>query len=682
MVERNNTPAIAYRPDIDGLRAFAVLSVVLYHAFPNILRGGFIGVDVFFVISGYLIGWIIMRDLEQERFSFLNFYARRIRRIFPALLVVLATALTIGWFALLPDEYKTLGKHVLGGAAFIDNFFLWQESGYFDISSKLKPLLHLWSLGIEEQFYIIFPLILYLSCIKKINFYLIILIFLVLSFITNIYAYEISPTMDFYSPLTRFWELLSGSLLAACVRKRPAKRIYLLIDKHISKLLWRNSQKNNGQSLSLFLAALGTTFLIISLTFARSTNPWPAWEAILPVLGASFFIAAGPINAISKYIFCNRISLFFGKISYPLYLWHWVLLSYLFIIYGGDTNLFYQKTFLIFLAIFLAILTHIFVERPIRFNKQFIMIKNYLLCICMLLLSSLGYLVFINEGIYVRFGIKEDFSYKSNYFNKPNGEMLKYQQKCLSLYPDWTMVEGHICKIQSTIEDLDTILIGDSYVHHLFPGLVSKNSPHNFGVFPSSGQPPFYDVLVNNNERHNGYILINRAYDVAVDNSNIKNVILSIDPNFSYSDNIELIDLQDKLQKNKDIIFENSMRRSFKKLVQAHKKIIFVLAPPSLPFEVSKCIQRPVDFLNVDRTCQFNKNSYLNDKIKNRFNNLLFKVLKDFPEVIIYHLSSKLCDDNYCYVKKNGSILYYDRGHLSAAGSELVSPDLLKLIED
>ena len=173
MVERNNTPAIAYRPDIDGLRAFAVLSVVLYHAFPNILGGGFIGVDVFFVISGYLIGWIIMRDLEQERFSFLNFYARRIRRIFPALLVVLATALTIGWFALLPDEYKTLGKHVLGGAAFIDNFFLWQESGYFDISSKLKPLLHLWSLGIEEQFYIIFPLILYLSYIKKINFYFI-----------------------------------------------------------------------------------------------------------------------------------------------------------------------------------------------------------------------------------------------------------------------------------------------------------------------------------------------------------------------------------------------------------------------------------------------------------------------------------------------------------------------------
>ena len=108
-----------------------------------------------------------MRDLEQERFSFLNFYARRIRRIFPALLVVLATALTIGWFALLPDEYKTLCKHVLGGAAFIDNFFLWKESGYFDISSKLKPLLHLWSLGIEEQFYIIFPLILYLSCIKK-----------------------------------------------------------------------------------------------------------------------------------------------------------------------------------------------------------------------------------------------------------------------------------------------------------------------------------------------------------------------------------------------------------------------------------------------------------------------------------------------------------------------------------
>jgi len=147
----------AYRPDIDGLRAFAVLAVVLYHAFPNILKGGFIGVDVFFVISGYLICGIILNDVQRGTFSIWNFYNRRIRRIFPALIVVLTAALVLGWFALFPDEYSALGRHVFGGTAFISNFFLWRESGYFDATARSKPLLHLWSLGIEEQFYILFP---------------------------------------------------------------------------------------------------------------------------------------------------------------------------------------------------------------------------------------------------------------------------------------------------------------------------------------------------------------------------------------------------------------------------------------------------------------------------------------------------------------------------------------------
>lgn len=158
---------MAYRPDIDGLRAFAVLSVVAYHAFPEWVKGGFIGVDVFFVISGYLIGGIILRDLEQGTFSFWNFYSRRIRRIFPALIVVLASVLVFGWFALLPNEYEALGKHVLGGATFVSNFVLWGEAGYFDVEAKAKPLLHLWSLGIEEQFYIFFPLLLWFFFRRK-----------------------------------------------------------------------------------------------------------------------------------------------------------------------------------------------------------------------------------------------------------------------------------------------------------------------------------------------------------------------------------------------------------------------------------------------------------------------------------------------------------------------------------
>ena len=152
-----------YRADIDGLRAIAVLSVVIFHAFPSVLRSGFVGVDVFFVISGYLITSIIIDDLERERFSFAVFYSRRIKRIFPALIAVLVACLIGGWFLLLPDEYSLLGKHVAAAAGFVSNFALWHESNYFGAAADTKILLHLWSLGIEEQYYLIWPVVVWVA---------------------------------------------------------------------------------------------------------------------------------------------------------------------------------------------------------------------------------------------------------------------------------------------------------------------------------------------------------------------------------------------------------------------------------------------------------------------------------------------------------------------------------------
>ncbi|MBJ3537948.1 acyltransferase, partial [Salmonella enterica subsp. enterica serovar Derby] len=157
---------LKYRPDIDGLRAVAVLSVVIFHYFPSILPGGFVGVDIFFVISGYLITSIILKSASSNSFSYVEFYKRRILRIFPALSIVLISCIIIGWVYFFQDDYKSLGKHVFSGAFFISNLTLWSESGYFDSQSYLKPLLHLWSLGIEEQFYILWPIII-LLCFKS-----------------------------------------------------------------------------------------------------------------------------------------------------------------------------------------------------------------------------------------------------------------------------------------------------------------------------------------------------------------------------------------------------------------------------------------------------------------------------------------------------------------------------------
>ena len=157
--------SLKYRTDIDGLRAVAVLGVVIYHAFPWMIPGGFVGVDIFFVISGYLISGILYKGHKSGNFSFKEFYARRIRRLFPALITMLVITMAYGWVILLPDEFQQLGKHVASGTLFIQNIVFWQESGYFDTTAILKPLLHLWSLAVEEQFYIFFPPILLLSLI-------------------------------------------------------------------------------------------------------------------------------------------------------------------------------------------------------------------------------------------------------------------------------------------------------------------------------------------------------------------------------------------------------------------------------------------------------------------------------------------------------------------------------------
>src|SRR5262249_11722104 len=204
----------AYRPDIDGLRAVAVLSVVGFHAVPSAVPGGFTGVDIFFVISGFLISSIIFGGLQNNAFDFLMFYVRRMKRIFPALIVVLLASFTLGWFYLFTDEYKQLGKHIAGGAGFISNFMLLNEAGYFDQAAETKPLLHLWSLGIEEQFYLAWPILLWTVWRLRLNVLAFIIAVALISFAFNIAASASEPAAAFYSPHTRFWELLAGSLLA------------------------------------------------------------------------------------------------------------------------------------------------------------------------------------------------------------------------------------------------------------------------------------------------------------------------------------------------------------------------------------------------------------------------------------------------------------------------------------
>lgn len=280
----------SHRSDIDGLRAFAVVLVVIFHSFPDWLPSGFIGVDIFFVISGYLISTIIFNELKRNNFSIIQFYTRRVNRIFPAQLIVLISCMIYGWFFLLQSEYLELGKHLAGGAGFVSNLVLWGEAGYFDVKAETKPLLHLWSLGIEEQFYFIWPLLAFMIWrFSTRRIFMISLIFS-LSFLLNLFLVKNSGTSAFYLPFPRFWELLGGSILA-CLSVFNTDR---------PKWFSKSRSRIDITFLSNFVSALGFILIIIALFITNKERDFPGWLAVLPVMGTCFILWSGETSFLNK----------------------------------------------------------------------------------------------------------------------------------------------------------------------------------------------------------------------------------------------------------------------------------------------------------------------------------------------------------------------------------------------
>jgi peptidoglycan/LPS O-acetylase OafA/YrhL len=341
-----NKSKLNYRPDIDGLRAVAVLSVVIFHAFPNALPGGFTGVDIFFVISGYLISGIIYSSLDAEKFSFFEFYERRIRRIFPALILTLIMVIGAGYYYLLIDEFEELGKHVAASGVFIQNIVFLKESGYFDKASDLKPLLHLWSLAVEEQFYIFFPPIIILLWRIKKNLPLILSVVIVISFIANLWVSQKNIEAAFFLTNYRCWELLAGSLLALI-----------------------KFTKSGNRCFSNVCSMIGFSLIIFCMIALNNGDPYPSWRALYPVIGTVLLIYAGPQACINKWILSNQVAVWVGLISYPLYLFHWPMFSFLKILDIKENEFLYKFVALI-ISFLLAILTYYYIESRVRYSRS------------------------------------------------------------------------------------------------------------------------------------------------------------------------------------------------------------------------------------------------------------------------------------------------------------------------
>lgn len=457
-----------YRPDIDGLRAIAVLSVVVFHAFPNLLPGGFIGVDIFFAISGYLITSIILQNIQNGSFSFSDFYVRRIRRIFPTLILVLITCHIVGWFLLMPSEYQQLGKHIAGGATFSSNFLLWLENGYFDSSAESKPLLHLWSLGIEEQFYILWPALLVLAYRMGINSFKLIAVVFITSLLINLWLTNTNPVAAFYLPMSRFWELLVGAALA--YRVITSKKLESRFD---------------SPQLSNLASILGALLITLGLVLINRNSLFPGWWALLPTIGAALIIGSGSRSWINQRILSQPLLVRIGLISYSLYLWHWpVFTFYRLYSFQEISNATYLA--LIAVSLCLAWFTTTVVEPQFRHDQ-----KKWKLFVLIFGLVGIG---FIGQNCYNR----EGMPFRAIAQNKFNFHIDNAYGKtgCLN------QLDAHgqiICNEHFTKDDAQnmTFLWGDSHAAHLNAGLLASLQENTFTLLDHSlpACPPILDFL-------------------------------------------------------------------------------------------------------------------------------------------------------------------------------------------
>jgi peptidoglycan/LPS O-acetylase OafA/YrhL len=465
---------LPYRADIDGLRALAVLAVVTFHLRAASLPGGFTGVDVFFVISGFLISSLILDAVERGDFSFAEFYARRIRRILPALITVLCAALVAGWFTLLPLDLVDLNKSILSGVLFVPNLQLWSEAGYFTRDANARPLLHLWSLGVEEQFYLFWPVVLIVS---KRTLPWIIALVAGASFVLNVLFIDRYPEAVFYFPLTRLWELLGGAFLAWRERRHPASAPGAGFDLPVR--------------LREMLSLSGSALLLFGDIFIKSSFAFPGWWALPPVIGTMLMIAAGPHATINRYVLSNPVVVSVGLISYPLYLWHWPVLVFWRTATGGKSP---DVVLYLLAVVLLSWLTYRFIELPIRRRTSVFSRRAAVPA----LLGGGAVLALAGLAVIHLDGMPDRFSESLRPFlTYDYGARPAFDGECF-LHPaatagDWN--ESRCVEAQGDPKTPLLVLWGDSHAAQLRPGLEEVRHERKFRIaqMTAAGCPPYVD---------------------------------------------------------------------------------------------------------------------------------------------------------------------------------------------
>lgn len=610
-----------YRPDIDALRGIAVLSVILFHLGFSPISGGFVGVDIFFVISGYVIAKSLEEDLHHNKFSILKFYNKRIRRIFPALFATFLMTYIAGYFLILPHFFEKFSQSLISSALFVSNIFFWKDSGYFSADALTRPLLHTWSLSVEEQYYIFYPLLTYAvyHFFGK-RWFTVLFPLFIGSLALSIYATSIAPTANFFLSPTRAWELLTGALLAHTALPIIQQR-------------WQK------ESMSL----IGALLLAYPIFFFHDDTPFPGLNALYPCLGAAAIIYAGQSSArsIILKIFSNKPLVWIGLISYSLYLIHWpVIVFFYFVNLAPPTAL--QSAIILVSVFSLAYLSWRYVEQPFRAidptPKRKILIAMGLAGITVACLA--GYAGMATKGFASRY---PDFKYEKD--NTSN--MWRLGTCFFEKNPDKNLWDYKQCQI--TNNGTETVLLwGDSFAAHYTQGILalSKDIPYTVVQYTAAGCPPILSYYsYANNARggtHNKACTpFNAGALDIIKEHHITKVILS--GRWSNLKSRGLDGLSDTIA-------------TLKKMGVT----VYVIGQsPEFPIDVQiLAYMKGAKSPDATDKWSIHFDSDINDR--------LAALAKD---VIFIDPMTSLCDGNMCTYRENGKMLFSDYGHYSEDGS-------------
>jgi peptidoglycan/LPS O-acetylase OafA/YrhL len=630
-----------YRADIDGLRALAVLPVVFFHAGFDFFSGGYIGVDIFFVISGYLITIILLKDIFSGKYSLAGFYERRARRILPAYLVMMLIVTVAGYFLFLPSEFKNLAESMLSSLGFVSNIYFWKNSGYFSIQAEYSPFLHTWSLSVEEQFYIFFPIVLAMlyKVAKPKNIFTFMLVIFICSLVLSELLLSYSKSGVFYLLPTRAWELLAGSLLAMAGT--------------------RNITNNKINELVAFT---GLLLILLPVFLYTKATLFPGVSAIPPVLGTLLILFTGNNNkpTFVKWLLSSRLCVAVGLVSYSLYLWHWPVFTFMKNIYGHNVT-----DLIVWLAIALSFalswLSLHFVEKPYRI-KRFLVKRKHMLTVgaasivvsmllCVFIIQQQGFPGRFNHDVIAAEAALNDSSLQRENCHVPKRNTIPYQDKCI--FGDQNVKPSYAFWGDSHSVELSDAL-GQHLKHKEVSGIhISYSSCPPAQGFSWSSRP-----LCN---IHNKETLLGLNSD-----DDIKIVFLIARYN-SYQKTDEMINLM-----------FNGFKETIVELQNAGKKVVVIYPIPRskgvTPLDLARNLSRSIN--NNDYGLSIEEYYQQNIKIQPYLDDVV-----NATGVPVIYPKDTLCFEGKCKFYIEGVITHFDDDHLSMSGAKLFVPQLIHYIK-